>query len=211
MIRILIVDDHVAVRDGLRVVLKSHPNFQVVADASDGKEAILKAIEEKPDVAVIDYSLPYLNGLDVTRQIRRNLPKTEVLVFTMHDQETLVSELLHAGVRGFVLKSDPARHLIEAIEALAAHKPFFSPRISQALLHSFASARANNGGTVISSRERQVVKLIAEGHSNKATARMLDISLKTVETHRSAAMRKLELSSSAALVRYAIRNKLVEA
>ncbi len=211
MIRILVVDDHLAVREGLRSVLESHPNFQVVALAADGAEAILKAIDEKPDVAVVDYSLPHTNGLEVTRQIREKLPKTEVLIFTMHDSDLIVLELLRAGARGILLKSDPARHLIAAIEALAAHKTYFTPSISEALLQSFTAVRPRNGGAAITARERQIVQLIAEGHSNKTTARMLDISLKTVETHRSAAMRKLELSSSAALVRYAIRNKLVEA
>ena len=211
MTRILVADDHLAVREGLRVALEAHPHFHVAAVASDGREAILKAVEQKPDIAVIDYSLPYTNGLEVTRQIRATLPTTEVLIFTMHDSDTLVLEFLRAGARGFLLKSDPARHLIAAIEALAAHKTFFSPSISEALLHSFAAARPGNGGTALTARERQVVQLIAEGHSNKATARLLEISLKTVETHRSNVMRKLELSSSASLVRYAIRNRLIEA
>lgn len=211
MARILIADNHSVVREGLRVLLEAHPNFEVVAEASDGTEAISKAIELKPDVAVVDYALPHTNGLEVTRRIRSQVPTTEVLIFTMHNSDTLVMDLLRAGARGFLLKSDPARHLIAAIEGLAARKPFVSPSVSEALLHSINATRPNNGASPLTARESQVVQLIAEGHSNKTTAKILEISLKTVETHRSTVMRKLELSSSAGLVRYAVRNKLVEA
>jgi DNA-binding NarL/FixJ family response regulator len=208
--RILIADDHDVVRSGLRAILEAHPNWEVVAEAADGREAVLNAIETKPDVAVVDYSLPLVNGVEVTRQIRARLPKTEVLIFTMHDNERLIEELLKAGARGYLLKSDAKRYLVEAIEALAIHKPFFTAKVSEALLHSFR-ARTSREGSSLTNRERSIVQLIAEGHSNKEIGQLLDISIKTVETHRSAIMRKLNLSSSAALVRYAIRNKLVEA
>jgi DNA-binding NarL/FixJ family response regulator len=208
--RILIADDHAVVRSGLCAILEAHPNWEVVAEASDGKEAISKAIEAQPDVVVIDYSLPVLNGMEVTRQIRARLPKTEVLIFTMHDNQALIEELLKAGVRGYLLKSDAKANLIGAVEALAAHKPFFTANVSEALLKSYVEGY-KGASSPLTGRERTVVQLIAEGHSNKEMALLLGISLKTVETHRAAVMRKLKLSSSAALVRYAIRNKIAEA
>src|SRR5262245_5941354 len=209
MIRILIADDHDVVRSGLRHIVEAQPNWQVVAEAGDGKEAVQKALETKPDVAVIDYSLPLINGVEATRQIRAAQPRTEVLIFTMHDNETLIQELLKAGARGYLLKTDARRHLIGAIEALAAHKPFFTAKVSEALLDSFLSRPAREG-SALTHRERGVVQLIAEGYTNKQIANLLDISLETVETHRAAIMRKLNLSSSAALVRYAIRNRIGE-
>jgi DNA-binding NarL/FixJ family response regulator len=208
--RILIADDHDVVRSGLRSVLEAHLNWHVVAEAADGKEAVRKAIETKPDVAVLDYSLPILNGLEATRQIRARVPGTEVLMFTMHDNETIVQELLSAGARGYLLKSDANRFLIAAIESLAAHEPFFTAKVSEALLRSFIAGN-NEVASILTHRERAVVQLIAEGHTNKGIARLLNISIKTVETHRATVMRKLNLSSSADVVRYAIRNKLVEA
>jgi DNA-binding NarL/FixJ family response regulator len=209
MVRILIADDHEVVRSGLRKILEAQPNWEVVGEAGDGREAISKAAEVKPDIAVLDYSLPLVNGIEATRQIRARLPKTEVLIFTMHDNETLIQELLKAGARGYLLKSDAKRHLIAAVESLAAHKPFFTAKVSEALLDSFL-ARPGRDGSALTNRERGVVQLIAEGYTNKQIANLLNISLKTVETHRAAIMRKLNLSSSAALVRYAIRNKIVE-
>jgi DNA-binding NarL/FixJ family response regulator len=210
MIRILIADDHDVVRSGLRQILEGQPNWEVVAEASDGKDAITKALNVKPDVAVLDYSLPMANGVEVTRQIRARLPRTEVLIFTMHDNETLIQELLKAGARGYLLKSDARRYLIGAIESLALHRPFFTAKVSEALLDSFLT-KPNREASSLTNRERSVVQLIAEGHTNKQIAHILDISLKTVETHRASVMRKLNLSSSAALVRYAIRNNIVEA
>lgn len=134
---ILIADDHDVVRSGLRSILESHPNWEVVAEASDGKEAIRKAIEAKPDVAVLDYSLPLVNGVEATRQIRARLPRTEVLMFTMHDNEALIEQLLKAGARGYLNKSDASRFLIAAVEPLEIHKPFFTAKVSEALLGSF--------------------------------------------------------------------------
>jgi DNA-binding NarL/FixJ family response regulator len=208
--RILVADDHDVVRSGLRSILETHPNWEVVAEAADGKEAIRKAIEAKPDIAVVDYSLPIVNGIEATRQIRARLPRAEVLIFTMHDNETLIQELLKAGARGYLLKSDAKRYLIAAIESLAVHKPFFTARVSEALLEAYLTKSSQIVST-LTNRERSVAQLIAEGHTNKEIARLFNISIKTVETHRATIMRKLNLSSSAALVRYAIRNKLVEA
>jgi DNA-binding NarL/FixJ family response regulator len=208
--RILVADDHDVVRSGLRSILETHPNWEVVAEAADGREAVHKAIETKPDVAVVDYSLPIVNGIEATRQLRAHLPRAEVLIFTMHDSETLIQELLKAGARGYLLKSDAKRHLIAAIEALAVHRPFFTARVSEALLDAYLT-KSGPIASALTSRERGVTQLVAEGHTNKAIARLLNISTKTVETHRATIMRKLNLPSSAALVRYAIRNKLVEA
>ena len=210
MTRILIADDHDVVRSGLRAVLDAHPNWEVVAEAADGKEAILKAIETKPDIAVVDYSLPLVNGIEVTRQIRARLPTTEVLIFTMHDTETVMEQLVKAGARGYLLKSDAKRELISAIESLRVHKPYFTAKVSESLMKSQLTNSKRTGST-LTSRERDVVQLIAEGHTNKGVANLLNISLKTVESHRAAVMRKLNLTSSADLVRYAIRNNLVEA
>jgi DNA-binding NarL/FixJ family response regulator len=209
MTRILIADDHEVVRSGLRSILETQSGWHVVAEAADGKEAIVKAVETKPDVAVVDYSLPLINGIEVTRQIRRRLPSTEILIFTMHDSQGVIDELLSAGARGFLLKTDAARHLLEAIETLAAHKSFFTSEVSETLLKSFLRTRSRSK-SILTPREREIVQLIAEGHSNKQIAGILGVSLKTVETHRAAVMRKLNLSSAAALVRYAVRNKLVE-
>ena len=205
----MIVDDHDVVRSGLQKVLETQPGWQVVAEAVDGKEAISKALQTSPDVAILDYSLPLINGVEATRQIRARLPKTEVLIFTMHDSDTLISELLSAGARGYLLKSDANGSLLAAVESLAVHKPYFSARVSETLLDSFL-AKPGQPQFSLTPRERGVVQLIAEGHSNKQTAKILNISLKTVETHRAAVMRKLNMSSSASLVRYAIRNRLVE-
>ena len=208
--RILIADDHDVVRSGLRTVLDGQPNWEVVAEAADGKEAIFKAIETRPDIAVVDYSLPLINGIEVTRQIRERLPKTEVLIFTMVDTETVMEELVKAGARGYLLKSDAGRELISAIESLRVHKPYFTTKVSETLLKSHLS-NSKRMGSPLTSRERGVVQMIAEGHTNKGVAGLLNISLKTVETHRATVMRKLNLSSSADLVRYAIRNKIADA
>src|SRR6516165_8719344 len=209
MIRILIADDHDVVRSGLRHLIEAQPNWQVVAEAGDGKEAVQKALETKPDVAVIDYSLPLINGLEATRQIRFAQPRTEVLIFTMYDNESLIQELLKVGARGYLFKTDARHHLICAIEALAAHKPFFTTKVLESLLDSFL-ARPTQEGSALPHRERGVVQLIAEGYTNKQIAGLLGISFKTVETHRASVMRKLNLSSTTQLVRYAIRNQIVE-
>jgi DNA-binding NarL/FixJ family response regulator len=207
MTRILIADEYDVVRQGLMVRLGSQPNWKVVAEASDGKEAIEKAIETKPDVAVIAYGLPLINGIDVTAQIRQQLPNTEVVIYTDHKVENLLAYLLKAGARGVVFKSEPISHLIEAIKAVTARKLYFGDMVSlQRILD-----KSDSSGLSLTQRERSVVQLIAEGHTNKHMARMLGISLKTVETHRLNVMNKLELGSSADLVRYAVRNQIVEA
>jgi DNA-binding NarL/FixJ family response regulator len=208
-VRIMIADDHVIVRRGLQALLAMRSDFIVCAEAQDGRQAVEAALQHKPDVAIIDVSLPFLNGIEVTRQIRRGSPLTEVLVFTMHDNEELIGEALRAGARGYILKSEAEEQVIKAVETLARRRPFFSSNVSETLLETF-----NSGATIhpigLTPREREIVQLIAEGNSNKMVARALDISVKTVETHRAAAMRKLSLDSTAALVRYALRNRLTQ-
>jgi len=207
MIRILIADDHEIVRSGLRNILEAQPRYDVVAEASNGKEAVRKAFETNPDIAMLDYSMPLINGIEATRQIRAGLPKTEVLIFTMHCNEILIQELLQAGARGYLLKSDARRYLVGAIESLAAHKPFFTASVSADSM----SKKPSRPRSTLTSREHSVVQLIAEGYTNKQIANVLSISPKTVETHRATVMRKLTLSSSASLVRYAVRNGILEA
>ena len=210
MTRILIADDHDVVRSGVRAILETQAGWEVVGEAENGKDAVDQALATRPDVVVLDYGLPVLNGIEATRQIRARVPGTEVLIFTMHDTATLVREVLEAGARGFLLKSDARRFLIAAVESLAAHKPFFTGKVSEALLETYL-AKGAAIDSLLTSREKSVVQLIAEGHTNKRIAEVLNISLKTVETHRASAMHKLNLDTTAALIRYAIRNKLVEA
>jgi DNA-binding NarL/FixJ family response regulator len=209
MLRLLLADDHEVVRAGLRHILQARPDWEVVAEAADGKEAVRKAIETNPDVAIVDYSLPLMNGIEVTHQIRSRLEGTEVLIFTMHDTDIVIEQLLNAGACGYLLKSDANKSLIEAVESLANHEPFFTGKVAATLLSSFL-ALPKRSGMPLSGRERSVVQLIAEGYTNKEVGDLLHISLKTVESHRAAVMRKLNLSSSAALVRYAIRNRIIE-
>jgi DNA-binding NarL/FixJ family response regulator len=209
MTRILIADDHDVVRSGVRAILETQMGWEVVGEAADGKDAVDQALATRPDVVVLDYSLPLLNGIEATRQIRTRVPGAEVLIFTMHDTATLVREVLEAGARGFLLKSDARRFLIAAVESLAAHKPFFTSQVSETLLETYL-AKGSAATSVLSGREKSVVQLIAEGQTNKQIADILSIGVKTVETHRASAMRRLNLDTTAALIRYAIRNGIVE-
>lgn len=210
MTRILIADDHDVVRSGVRSILEALEGCEVVGEAETGKEAVDKALATRPDIVVLDYALPVMNGIEATRQIRARVPGAEVLIFTMHDTDTLVREVLEAGARGFLLKSDARKFLIAAVESLVAHKPFFTGKVSETLLESYLAKRAETE-ELLTARERSVIQLIAEGHTNRSMADILSISSKTVETHRASAMRKLNLDTTAALIRYAIRNKIVEA
>jgi DNA-binding NarL/FixJ family response regulator len=208
MIRLLIADEYEVVRSGLRAILEAQPNWVVVAEAINGKEAILKAIEVKPDVAVINSVLPLVGGIEVTRQIRMRFRSTEVLVFAIDDSARQMDALVKAGARGFLTTSTPQHDLVEAVQSLSSHKPFLTTRVTEELLKSFLNKSAPR--SPLSTRERTVLTLVAEGHSNGQTAAILNISIKTVETHRAAIMRKLNLYSRADLVRYAVRNGLVE-
>jgi len=210
MVRILIADGHEVVRTGLQDVLEAQRDWRVVAVASDGKEAIHKASETNPDVAVIDYALPLIDGIEVTRQIRSRLHKTEVLIFSLHSSEWLSQELLRVGARGYLLKSDPNHSLIAAIKTAASHKSSVTPIAPEQWLRS-VTTRPHHDDLALTDRERQILQLIAEGYTAKTIAKLLNISFKTVEVHRFAVLRKLNLSKSTHLVRYAIRNNLVEA
>jgi DNA-binding NarL/FixJ family response regulator len=209
MTRILIADDHDVVRSGVRAILEGQAGWEIVGEAADGKAAVNLALATRPNVVVLDYALPLLNGIEATRQIRARVPGAEVLIFTMHDTAVLVREVLEAGARGFLLKSDARRFLVAAVEALAEHKTFFTSKVSETLLASYLS-KDGPAGSLLTSREKSIVKLIADGRTNKEMAEVLSIGVKTVETHRASALRKLNLETTADLIRYAIRNKIVE-
>jgi DNA-binding NarL/FixJ family response regulator len=213
IIRILLVDDHELVREGLRTVLAARTDWEICGEAVNGREAVKKARELHPNVVVMDFSLPELNGLDATRQIRRDVPDIEVLILTMHSSERLAHQALVAGARGFILKSDAKRHLISAIEALALHQPFLTPSVSGMVLDRYLNPDAAAGTDHVQAltlREREIVQLIAEGRTTKEVATTLGVSEKTIEAHRGNILRKLNLHSAVDLVRYAIRNNLVQ-
>jgi DNA-binding NarL/FixJ family response regulator len=214
MTRILVADDHEMVRHGLRAVLEAHPDWVVCGEAANGIEAVSQARALKPDIVVLDFAMPELNGLGAARQIRQELPQTEVLILTMHESESLVRSLGRAGVRGCVLKSDAGRVLVSAVEQLLRHKPFFSPKVVGWVSTgepdpTLAKGVARLDFNQLTLREQQVLQLIAEGLSSKEVATRLEISLKTAETHRVNLMRKLDIHSVSELVRYAIRNRIV--
>jgi len=214
MLRILLADDFEVIRQGLRKILESREDWEICGEATDGRAAVDLALKLKPDVVVMDLLMPELNGLEATRQIRRKFPDTEVLIFTMHETVELIREVLAAGARGYVLKSECGQRIIEAIETLAQHQLHFAPIVSETLLSAFLSNESKHeeisAFNVLTERERVVIQLLAEGKGNKDVASALGISPKTVESHRSAIMRKLGLHSIADIVHYAIRNKMVE-
>lgn len=210
--RILLADDHEMVRKGLRAVIESHQGWSVCGEADNGRDAVDMARKLRPHVAIVDLSMPELNGLDAARRILKDSPGTEVLILTMHESEQLMHEVLAAGARSYVLKSDGGSVLVEAIESLRRHKPFFTSSVSEMLLKSYLGpAEMTSGGDVLSSREREIVQLIAEGNRTKEIASKLGISVKTAETHRTNLMRKLGVHSMSEIVRYAIRNRIIEA
>jgi DNA-binding NarL/FixJ family response regulator len=214
-LHLLIVDDHEVVRRGLRVLIESHPGWEVCGEAVSGREAVEKAKKLTPDVVVMDLAMPELNGLEATRQILKAAPRTRVLILTMHESEQLVREVLEAGAQGYVLKSDAGRDLVAAIEALSQHKVFFTSSVARIVLEGYRKMgsqadRLGEPTLLLSPREREIIQLLAEGKSNNEVAEVLYISAKTVETHRAHIMEKLNLHSITELVRYAIRNKIVE-
>ena len=209
MKRILIADDHEVVRSGLRAIIETRDDWVVAGEAIDGRDAVARILEVKPDIAIVDYSMPVMNGLEVSRRIKLHHPRTEVLILTMHENEDILEEVLLAGVRGFLLKSDARSHLIAAIDALLDHRPYLTSVLLEKLLRDFLLRNKDKSEVLLSARERSVTQLIAEGHTNKSVGAVLNLSVKTVETHRASAMRKLGISSTAELVRYAIRTKLI--
>ena len=215
-LRILIADDHDLMRRGLKALLESHPGWAICAEAHTGREAVAKAEEHKPDIVILDITMPELNGIEAARRILKVSPNTEILVLSVHYSDQLIRDILDAGVRGYIVKSDSDRDLIIAVEALANHKPFFTPRATELILSNFS----NKGGPAVetpvvagdrlTSREREIVQLLSEGKSSKEVASVLSISVKTAETHRANIMRKLEIHSVSELVRYAVRNQIIE-
>jgi DNA-binding NarL/FixJ family response regulator len=214
-LRILIADDHELFRHGVRALLQSHPGWEICGEASTGREAVAQAKQLTPDIVILDIGMPDLDGAEAARRIRKESANTEVLMLSMHYSDQLIREIVEAGATGYVLKSDSDDDLLIAVEALARHKPFFTSQATEVILSQF-----NTGGPVtkiptmlrnrLTSREREIVQLLAEGKSNKQVASSLGISVKTAETHRANIMRKLEMHNINELVRYAMRNHIVE-
>jgi len=212
MVRILLADNRVLIRAGLRALLQTHSDFHVCAEARDGREAIDLAGQKKPDVVVINVNLPVVNGIAATRQIRRVSSRSEILIYTKENNGDLIREAINAGARGYVLKSADDEEIIEAIEALAQHRSYYSSLVPKQFLNSLTMRVQSDGGCMsLTCREQQILRLVAQGHRGKHIALILGISPKTVDTHRTAAMRKLQLQSVAEVVRYAVREKLIQA
>ena len=215
-LKLLLADDHEIVRKGLRSVLEAQRECEVVGEAADGRQAVALAKELGPDIVILDISMPLLNGLEATRQILKIRPQTKVLILTMHESDPLIRDVLDAGARGYILKTDAGRDLVTAVESLRRNKTFFTSRVSQMILDGFLKGDArpsdtDNGGIRLTPRQREIVQLLAEGKSSKEVAVALDLSVKTAETHRANIMRKLDCHSVSEVVRYAIRNKIIEA
>lgn len=215
-LRILIADDHDVMREGTRAVIERHAGWEVCGVATTGREAVTQALSLQPDIVIMDMSMPDLNGLDAAVQIKRRLPRTEILMFTAHETDELIREVFAIGVKSFIFKSEAHTYLIDAIQSLSQHKPFFTNKVSEILFadilnRSTPNSKESQPGQRLSAREREIVQLLSEGGSNKQVADALGISVRTAETHRASVLRKLGLDSIASLVRYAIRNKIIEA
>ncbi len=213
--RILVADDHDIIRRGLRQLLTSHEGWEVCGEAKTGREAIALAEELQPEVVVLDITMPEMNGLEAARRLHKQFPKMGILILTMHFSEQLVREIVAAGARGYILKSDADSDLPSAIEALANHQTFFTSSAAEMLLNGFAVKNPGADLKVLrrsrlTPREREIVQLIAEGKSSKELAVTLSISVKTVEAHRANVMRKLEMHSVSEVVRYAVKNHIIE-
>jgi DNA-binding NarL/FixJ family response regulator len=210
MTRVLLADNHILIRGGLRALLQAHSNFQICGEAGNGREAVDLAIRKRPDVVIMNLNLPGISGIEATRQIRKEVPSAEVLIFTADDSVDLMREALRAGARGYLSKSAPDEQIIDAIEALGRHQAV-CPSVSDRLIDSFTDRISVNGeGVHLTNRERQILRLVASGYRGKRIADVLGISLKTVNTHRMSAMRKLHLRSVADVVHYAIREGLIQ-
>jgi DNA-binding NarL/FixJ family response regulator len=210
--RVLIADDHEVVRLGIREMLQQCPHLEVCGEASDGREAVRISAELKPNIVIIDIGMPQLNGLEATRQIVRQNPNVKVLVLTMYESDQIVREVLAAGARGYLLKSDAGRDLIAALDAIAGRKTFFTSKVAEIILGTYLNGAPQETAIsdVLTSREREVVQLLAEGKSTKEVAVALGVSVKTAETHRSNLMRKLDVHSVSQLVLYAVRNNMIQ-
>ncbi len=215
-LRLLVADDHDVVRKGLCALLQAQPGWEITAEASDGREAVEKAKQLRPDVAVLDISMPHLNGLEAARQILKDGAATKILILTMHDSDTLIREVLNVGARGYVLKTDAGSDLVNAVDALRRNKTFFTPKVAQMVLDGYlkkdsSPEEIDAPGARLTPRQREIVQLLAEGKSSKEVAVALNLSVKTAETHRANIMRRINCHSVTEVVRYAIRNKIIEA
>jgi DNA-binding NarL/FixJ family response regulator len=212
-VRILLADDHTVVRKGLRLLLESVPEFQVIADAADGRDAVSLVEQHRPDVVVMDVAMPILNGIEAARQITGKLPSTAIVFLSMHGDESYVLRALKAGARAYLLKDSAEYDLIQAVKAVSEGKAFFSPAISKMLVEDYMRQMQERGVEdsfeLLTTREREVLQLLAEGKNNKDVASLLNLSLYTVETHRSNIFQKLNLHSQAELILYAIRKGVI--
>jgi DNA-binding NarL/FixJ family response regulator len=212
-LRIVIADDHELIRRGIRGLLASKPHWQVVAEANNGRDAVRVIEELKPDVVILDFSMPLMNGIHATQEILRLQVETEVILLTMHDSEEIIREALISGARGFVLKTDADRDLVDAVDMVSKHRQFFTPRVAELVLNGYFSAKTSplqrEEVSQLTSREREVVQLLAEGRTSKEIGGLLRISVRTTETHRININRKLNFNSIADLVRFAIRNGII--
>jgi two-component system, NarL family, response regulator NreC len=206
-LRVLLADDHAIFRQGLRGLLERE-NFQIVGEAGDGREAILRATALSPDIAALDLSMPLLNGLDAAREITRASPRTRVILLTMHSEDPYVMEALRAGIKGYVLKTQAATDMVQAIQEVSKGRVYLSPGVSQAVVTAYL-ARTELPPDPLSPREREVLQLVAEGKTTKEIAGVLGLSVKTAESHRTRIMEKLDIHATAGLVRYAIRRGLI--
>jgi DNA-binding NarL/FixJ family response regulator len=215
-LRLLLADDHHVVRAGLRCLLETQPGWEVVAEASDGREAVAKAAETRPDVVLLDIGMPLMNGLEAARLISQSAPRTRIVMLTVHDSDAMIHKVLAVGARGYLFKTDAARDLVAAIKAVHADDTFFTAKVSEIILDSFrhdstrTQTSASPGGR-LTSRQSEIVHLLAEGRSTKEVAALLNISVKTAESHRANLMRRLGYHSVAEVVRYALRNQMIEA
>ncbi len=209
-IRIVVADDHEVVRKGLRGILETHAGWTVVAEATDGRDAVDRVREHRPDVVIMDVAMPRLNGVDATRLIRRELPSTRVLILTMHQAEHIVDEALDAGANGLLFKADAGREILHAVNALLHDKPYFTGPVGRMILQGYLRSKGDTPTQRLSAREREVLQLLAEGHTTKDVADLLKLSVKTGETHRANLMKKIGARSTAGLVRYAIRNGIIQ-
>lgn len=215
-VRVLIADDHDVVREGVRVIVEREPGWEVVGQVANGADAVQKAEELNPDLVALDMSMPELNGLEAARRINRAVPTAEVLILTAHESDELIREVFEAGAKSYILKSPAGACLMEALRSLAQHKPYFTNSVSAVLFARMLGKKTprredeDESAERLTGREREIVQLLSEGLANKEVADKLDISLRTVEMHRATVMRKLQIESLAELVRYAIRNKMIE-
>lgn len=212
-LRLLLGDDHTLLRQGLRKILEEKPEWEVVAEAGDGREVVRQAIALRPDVVILDIGMPQLNGIEATRQIVKRLPDTHVLILSMHSADAYVARALQAGAKGYLLKDSAGKDLIRAVATVAAGKSFFSPAVAKLMLDDYvrrvAATTVVDKYDSLSKREREVFQLVAEGRSNKEVSELLAISLATVETHRARILDKLDVHNTAELVLYAVRRGII--